>query len=83
MILTTNEELQALIRITVREELALANEKKKEKLYTVEEVCEMFGISVGTLHNWRNKGKIKYVKVGHRPLFPQEEIDRVKMTNKR
>jgi excisionase family DNA binding protein len=83
MIFNSVDDIITAFRQVVKEELALANEKKKEKLYTVEETCEIFNISVGTLHNWRNAGKIKSVKVGHRPLFPQDEIDRVKIVNKR
>ncbi len=35
-----------------------------EKLYTCEEVAEMFSVKVTTVRSWINKGKLKAYRVG-------------------
>jgi len=42
--------------------------------YSNEELAKLFGISLRTLQNWRNAGKIRYVKVNRVILYRHEDV---------
>lgn len=48
-----------------------------EILWTVNRTAEYLGIRPGTVYNWINVGKIKYVKMGARVRIPKSEIVRI------
>ena len=45
------------------------------KLLNVEETATLLGISPHTLRGWVSRKRIRYVKIGRRCLFRQEDID--------
>ncbi len=45
------------------------------KLYTTDEVAEIFRVSTRTIQNWRDKGHLDYVQQNHVILYSQEDID--------
>ncbi|WP_373278779.1 helix-turn-helix domain-containing protein [Gordonia amarae] len=48
-----------------------------EKLYTVPQVCEMFGVSRSTMVRWMSTGKIRSFKIGQRRRIPESAIQEV------
>ena len=48
---------------------------KKDKVYTITEVCTQFQISKPTLYEWIRAGKIKPVKIGRRVFFNRKEVE--------
>ncbi len=51
--------------------------KKEEKLYTRDEVIELFGVTRATLWRWTKHKIIKNKKVGRRVYYPESEIKRL------
>lgn len=53
---------------------------KKEKLWTLNETAEIFGVSTTTIHNWINAGKLKYYQRAktYKIYVPQKYIDEFK-----
>jgi len=47
-----------------------------DTLYTKEDMLRRYNLVKGTLYNWVSKGKIPYIKIGKRVLFPAREIER-------
>ncbi len=45
-----------------------------QRLLTPEEVAEFLGIKVETIYQWKFYGKIKFVKIGNRLRFREEDI---------
>lgn len=48
----------------------------EEKLLTREDLRRRWGVSLGTLHNFINRGLITPVRLGRRVLFPMSEVMR-------
>lgn len=46
-----------------------------EKLYTINEVRDLLGVTRTTLYEWMNSGQLKYVVVGSRRRIPQSDLD--------
>ena len=44
-------------------------EIRRDRLYTGEEVCKLIGISIGTLYNRRNQGRIGFVRIRKKILY--------------
>jgi len=49
--------------------------KERKELLTSAEVIKILGISKNTLSRWIKQGKIGYIQVGVRKLFPRKEIE--------
>ena len=45
-----------------------------KQLYRIQDVMEMFGVSRGTIYNWRNTGAIKFVKIGNTVRIPAKSL---------
>lgn len=45
-----------------------------EEIYTIPQVCEMFGVSRSTMVRWMNSGKIRSFKIGQRRRIPESAI---------
>ena len=73
---------ESWLRATVSDEVSKALEADRVrrqfiKRYTREEAAEMLGVCLSTLWAWTRDGKINAVKVGNKPMYTKEEIDRV------
>ena len=47
----------------------------EKMLFTVVEVAEKLGISVGTVRNYMTRGQLKSVKLGRKLLFRPKDVD--------
>lgn len=45
------------------------------KLYTMQEIADMFQVALVTVKYWRKNGILKGIKVGRAVRFTQEEIN--------
>ena len=48
-----------------------------EKLYTVNEVMEIFQVSESTVRRWLSQGKMNYIKIIGNTRITKEEIERL------
>lgn len=73
----TIEDLQNLIRSTVREEIQIALEKKPDenKYLTRKEAATLLKISVPTLHQYTKIGIIKGSRIGTRVLYKLKDLE--------
>ncbi|MDH6309431.1 excisionase family DNA binding protein [Dysgonomonas sp. PFB1-18] len=56
-------------------QLALKNKASNDnRLLTSKEVCKLLCISPRTLQEWRNTGKIPFIKIGEKVLYKWSEI---------
>ena len=55
----------------------------KKRYVNIKEVSEYTSLSVKTLYDWANQGKIPSIKYGSRVLFDLEDIDRIMASLKR
>ena len=81
-----NRWFALLVSQAVKTELKnFVNEVKQAdteaKLYTINEVCEMFHITPATVHNWRKRGWIVGSRVGKNRYFTREELDQARRLN--
>lgn len=73
------DEIKELIRVTVDEatrNIGLKDQDDSERLLKIEEVSEIFGVSINTVHDWKKKGKIPFYRIGSRIFFKRSEIIR-------
>jgi excisionase family DNA binding protein len=56
-------------------EKELREAAEPKKYYTRKEVCEIYHVSLMTLHNWVMSGKLVQRKIGKRVLFDRQEVD--------
>lgn len=47
-----------------------------DTLYTKEDIIRRYNIVRGTLDNWVSQGKIPYLKIGKKVLFPSRDLCR-------
>lgn len=68
------------LRSLIREELAqvLADLKPKGKrYYDRKQICEMFKVSLPTVHTWINTGVLECSKIGGRTLFDADMVEQL------
>lgn len=46
-----------------------------QKPLSVTEVAEIFKVSRYTIYQWAREGRIPFLRIGRRVLFPQKSID--------
>lgn len=68
-------DLEAVIRRSIREELKSLPQHKNEDYLTREETAKLLSISLQSLTNYMNEGKVPYYKLGRRTLFKRNEIE--------
>ena len=72
-------DLQTFI-LKLSDQLARPVNEQSEKVYSVEQLADLFGVSTKTIHRWRPKGLIarKYIFDGGKKClgFPQSALDR-------
>ena len=73
----TMEELQEMIRSTIKEEIQQASTfKKKETIYlTRKEASTFLKISLPTLNNYTKAGRINGFRIGTRVLYKLEDLE--------
>lgn len=74
--------IESWLRATVSDEVnkvleADRQKRKYVKQYTREETCEKLGIALSTLWAWTKSGRINAVHIGKKPMYTEEEINRV------
>ena len=52
-------------------------EEKADVLLTEKEVCDRLGVTHATLWNWNKKKYLCHVKIGHRVMWKQSDIDKL------
>ena len=81
-IVLTEEQLEEKIYNAVKSALQeftnimkpIAPEASEDKVLTRDDICNRWNISLGTLHNYTERGLITPIKLGRRVLFPMSEI---------
>jgi len=50
---------------------------REEEIFTVREVAEMLHVSIGTVRNWGDEGRLKTYRIGEKRIrrFRQKDID--------
>jgi predicted DNA-binding transcriptional regulator AlpA len=71
LISLSQEQLKAIIKEAVHEELS---RKKEKELLNFKETCEFLGISASALNKWKSLNKIPFRRLGKRIFFNREEI---------
>ncbi len=69
---------EALARTTA--DLTLAG--REEKIYTREQICRKFNISLGTLWRWDNLGLVTGKKIGRRVFYNEADVENLIKNNK-
>jgi hypothetical protein len=71
------EELQNLIRSTIREEIQLVLDKEPDenKYFTRKEAATLLKISIPTLHQYTKIGIIKGSRIGTRVLYKLKDLE--------
>lgn len=66
-------------QINVLTNLVSKNAKPKDdkQYYTIRETSKLLSVSKVTLHKWKHKGLLVPMKIGGRPLYKREDIDKV------
>lgn len=73
---------ESWLRATVSDEVSKALQadrikRQYVKQFTREETCEKLGITLSTLWAWTKNGRINAVYIGRKPMYTEEEINRV------
>ena len=74
LIITTKEELLAIVKEAMQT-TPTAPTTAKRKLYTKEEVRDLFAVSMVTIDRWSKQGKLKRVEVVGRVYYNAEQVD--------
>lgn len=74
MVQVTPERLQEMIEKAVAGAIQQALPKEPKK-YTRQEVCDIYHITLPTLHSYVKKGLLKPNKISGRVLFEIEEVE--------
>lgn len=59
------------------EKEAKIREKLQKKIYTYDEVCDIFQIGNGTIRNWAAEGLLKIINIGGRRYISAESINKL------
>ena len=76
IVLTTSDELQELIRLTVRQELngQLAPTSSDKEFLSIDEASEFLNLPKATLYQFTSQRKIPFIKSGKRLCFARKEL---------
>lgn len=69
------EELKAILSEMIKESIKELLPKESKKYYTRNEVSKLLSVSLPTLHQYINSGKITALKIGGRTLFDADSIN--------
>ncbi len=78
--ITSKEELDALIRQAVEESVKnklpeIISKAARKPIYTIEETCDLLGVSKRHLQYLRDTEQISYVQNGRKIYFRAEDLD--------
>ena len=59
------------------EKEAKIREKLQKKIYTYDEVCDIFQIGNGTIRNWAAEGLLKIINIGGRRYISADSINKL------
>jgi len=81
------DELEAIIRKIVREELEASAPKMMAaslpETFSEDEFCKRVGISKTTARDYRRNGKLKFTQVGRRVRYTPEQVAEFLQSNER
>ena len=80
LIITTPEQLEALIKRTVKEEFAKFLKElqgTEYQLMTASEVAKLYGVSRVTVYQMKKDGRLPFIYVNSRVRFPREAVMKV------
>lgn len=72
MVLIPKDDLVTLLREVVKEELSKTIGKEEERFLSPSELCNLFNVTLGTVHNWTNAGVLKKYHMGKRRVYYRE-----------
>ena len=55
----------------------MSTQKTVPVFYTTKEFMKIFNISESTFWRWRKKGMFKIIRVGHRAIISESEVNRL------
>lgn len=70
----SREDLKGMISDAVSIAVEKAIAEVRPKYLTRQELADTYKVSLTTVHDWVNSGKLKAVKIGGRVLFPAGEV---------
>lgn len=59
------------------EKEAKIREKLQKKIYTYNDVCDIFKIGNGTIRNWAAEGMLKIINIGGRRYISAESVNKL------
>ena len=59
------------------EKEAKIREKLQKKIYTYDDVCDIFQIGNGTIRNWAAEGMLKIINIGGRRYISAESVNKL------
>lgn len=69
------------VRAVIRHELhhappapAAAHQSLADELLSIREAAEMLGVTVQTIHSWKQKGMLRYHKLGSRSYLKRADV---------
>lgn len=71
-----DELMSKAIAVEVEKE-AKIREKLQKKIYTYDEVCDIFQIGNGTIRNWAAEGMLKIINIGGRRYISAESVNKL------
>lgn len=72
----TREDFKEIIREVIKEELQTPNESGNTKIYlTIKETANLLNVSVGTVHNLKKQGKLKYSTLNRRVAIKRTDVE--------
>ena len=67
-------QLIEAIDYAVNKRIGEAQREAEEKLLTTEEACQLARVSRPTLHRWKSKGLIPFIKIGKNIRYKESDL---------
>ena len=85
LILTTEKELDSLIKKSIRKEMDAkgSNEKPISKILTLEEASQYLSLAKQTIYGFTSKRLIPFIKKGKKLYFVKDDLEAWLMTGKK
>lgn len=56
-------------------------DNEPNRYYSAQDICERFGVSKPTIHEWRKRGILKTYKLGSRVYYRMDDIENAMIIN--